>query len=137
MQSNITVTSFILFFHFSSSTWWAVANLTQKKTQDRREVKDALMAQAVALYLEELKQPVREKRKGLRTVCKEIEQAHLKEKGNYVKLDQTTLSRLAAGGKTKSQSNASKGSFIITSSPSQSTSRLPALNLNPISPIAP
>jgi len=80
-----------------------------KKIQDRREVKDALMAQAVALYLEELKQPVREKRKGLRTVCKEIEQAHLKEKGNYVKLDQTTLSRLAAGGKTKSQSNASKG----------------------------
>src|SRR3981189_2037773 len=45
----------------------------------------------------------------MRTVCSEIESAYFTETGLHVRLDHKTLSRLAGGGKPKSQSNAEKG----------------------------
>src|SRR5438046_2886890 len=80
-----------------------------KKTQISREVKDRLMACATAVYKSELKRPFGEKKKGLRKVCMEIEAEHNRETGQHVKLDPMTLQRHAAGGRTKSQSNADKG----------------------------
>jgi len=70
-----------------------------KKAQLARATKDGLMARAVASYQFELGRPAGEKRKGLRTICKEVEGAYFKETKVHIKLDHKTLSRLAAGGK--------------------------------------
>jgi hypothetical protein len=81
----------------------------KNKKQNTREVKDGLMARAVAAYNIELGWPASEKKRGLRKVCKEIEAEHYRQTRQAVKLDPTTLQRLANGGKSQSQSNREKG----------------------------
>ena len=80
-----------------------------KKKQIARQVKDGLMARAVAAYHFELGRPPNERRKGLRKVCRETEAEHYRKTKEVIKLDPMTLRRLASGGKRKSQSNAEKG----------------------------
>lgn len=66
------------------------------------------MARAIATYQsEQLKDP--KERKGLRTVCKEIEIDHRKETGHNVTLNHNTLRTLANGGRKMGDFNATKG----------------------------
>lgn len=68
-----------------------------------------MMARAVTAYHSELGRLAGEKRRGLHKICEAIEVEHFREAGQVVKLDSTTLQRLARGGKTQSQSNEEKG----------------------------
>ena len=79
-----------------------------KKAQLLRKAHDDLMAQAVAAYCTELKKPLGLKQRGARTICKDFESLNRQATGTDIKLSYSTLMRLAAGGKTKAQSNAEK-----------------------------
>ncbi|KAF8998649.1 hypothetical protein BDZ89DRAFT_910504, partial [Hymenopellis radicata] len=75
------------------------------------ETYDLLMARAVATYQLEQERDLApgEKRKGLRTICKDVEIEHRKETGKTVTLNHNTLRNLAAGGRRQADFNAMKG----------------------------
>ena len=70
-----------------------------KKVQLEQKAHDDLMAQAVAAYCTELKKPLRLKKQGARTICKDFECLNEQATGKDIKLSYSTLIRLAAGGK--------------------------------------
>jgi hypothetical protein len=78
------------------------------KTQMARTAKDLLYERAVKIYKAKQAKPALELKKGLRTVCKEVSEAHNLEYGQWIPLAHTTLSDLAAGGTCKSDSNRSE-----------------------------
>ncbi|PBK82204.1 hypothetical protein ARMGADRAFT_946936 [Armillaria gallica] len=81
-----------------------------KKAQIHWENCDAYMDKAKKSYREEMAQPLGEKRKGLRTICKELEKECLMETHQEISLDKTTLSCHVQGiTMSLSQSNEDKG----------------------------
>src|SRR6202050_5884375 len=66
------------------------------------------MAQAVAAYCAELKKPAGLKQRGAHIICKDFEGLNKQATGKDIKLSYSTLTCLAAGGKTKAQSNGGK-----------------------------
>lgn len=80
------------------------------KAHELRRLHDQLMKQAVALYRGNGTRPKAE-HLSLRKVCTEISTGHQKATGQWVDLDKTTLSRLAADPsyRTLSDFNAQKG----------------------------
>ncbi len=64
-----------------------------KKAQICQKTHDAYMDKAKKAYREEMAWPLGEKRKGLRTICKELEKECLTETHQEISLDKTTLSR--------------------------------------------
>lgn len=66
------------------------------------------MARAVAAYRSELKKLPGFDRKGARTICNDFEKLYHEETGGTIKLSYSTLLRLADGGRTKAQANASR-----------------------------
>ncbi len=81
-----------------------------KKAQICWENHDAYMDKAEKAYREEMAWPLGEKRKGLRTICKELEKECLMETHQEISLDKTTLSRRVRGiTMSLSQSNEDKG----------------------------
>lgn len=64
------------------------------------------MARAVAAYQIKLAKGPYQQRRGARTICSDFQQLYYNETGKSVKLSHSTLIRLAAGGMTKTQSNA-------------------------------
>ncbi|KLO14684.1 hypothetical protein SCHPADRAFT_814926, partial [Schizopora paradoxa] len=79
-----------------------------KKAQIWREVHDKLMLEAANTYNEEQLKPVKD-RKGSRAICKEISAEHKRLTGEEIPLDHNTLLRRARGGRSKAETNASKG----------------------------
>lgn len=80
------------------------------KAHEHRKLHDQLMKQAVALYRGNSTLP-KDKHISLRTACTEISTRHQRDTGQWIDLDKTTLSRLAAnpGYRTLSDFNAEKG----------------------------
>ena len=77
-----------------------------KKVQLEWKAHDDLMAQAVAAYCTELKKPLGLKKQGACIICKDFECLNKQVTGKDIKLSYSTLMHLAAGGKTRAQSNA-------------------------------
>ncbi|TFK58290.1 hypothetical protein BDN72DRAFT_782290, partial [Pluteus cervinus] len=75
-----------------------------KTVEERREY-DALMARAVLAYWSELEKPSN-RRRGLRTICKDFEAIYFKETGKHARLIHSTLAKLADGGRTQQQASA-------------------------------
>ncbi|EGN96895.1 hypothetical protein SERLA73DRAFT_140731 [Serpula lacrymans var. lacrymans S7.3] len=73
-----------------------------------REERERVMDCAVALYREELEKPT-SSRKGLRTICKQVQDEYLKSTKTHIHINPTTLGRRAKGGKSMAQVNAEKG----------------------------
>jgi hypothetical protein len=67
------------------------------------------MSKALSAYRTELAKKPGLKCRSLRTICKDFEQMNLEATGTYIKLSHGTLARLAAGGRTLAEVNASKG----------------------------
>ena len=65
-----------------------------------------VMACTVAAYSTELKKPSGPKTRDACTICKDFEELNNQVTGKYIKLSYSTLTHLAVGGKTKTQSNA-------------------------------
>ena len=72
-----------------------------------KQVHDALMAQAVKAYNEELKK-LKKERVGLQKICLRYEVQHYQETGDSIKLSHMTLKRLVAGGNTCERANADR-----------------------------
>jgi hypothetical protein len=79
-----------------------------KKRQLAQEEHDSLMARAVIAYKIELTKRPGIRRRGARVVCKDFENLYLGETGKIIKLSFSTLTRLAAGGRTQAESNADR-----------------------------
>lgn len=79
------------------------------KAQERRKLHDELMHEAVALYRNNRSLP-KAQHLSLRETCFQISSRHHQRTGQWLELDKTTLSRLAADPdyRTLSQFNASK-----------------------------
>src|ERR1700676_175085 len=81
-----------------------------KKLQAAPTIKDGLYVRAVALYQHEQQREENGRKKmSLRKVCEEIQHQCWVESKKEVKLDYSTVRRLANGGTPKSISNASRG----------------------------
>ncbi|KAH7917886.1 hypothetical protein BV22DRAFT_968295, partial [Leucogyrophana mollusca] len=74
-----------------------------------REAHDDLMSRAVSAYRTELAKKPGTRRRSSRTVCEDFEQMNLEATGKFIKLLHSTLSRLAAGGRSLAEMNAQKG----------------------------
>jgi len=86
---------------------WAKSDT--RKLQIYRHAHDDLMDHAVSAYRAELTKPYGVKRKGARTICKDFESVYHLETGKSMKLNYSTLTRLADGGRCKAEANAAKG----------------------------
>ncbi|KAJ7196556.1 hypothetical protein GGX14DRAFT_337935, partial [Mycena pura] len=87
------------------------AKSNTKKDQIAREEHDEWMARAVAQYHAEKARILapKERRKGLRQICKEVEKDFYDATKRSIELSFATLGRLVNGGQTQSVSNAAKG----------------------------
>jgi len=86
---------------------WAKSDT--RKLQIYRRAHNDLMDRAVSAYRAELTKPYGVKRKGARTICKDFESVYHLETGKSMKLNYSTLTRLADGGRCKAKANAAKG----------------------------
>jgi hypothetical protein len=77
-----------------------------KKAQISREEHDRVMARAVTEYQAE--QEKTGKKRGLRKICMDIQQAYLQETGKVIHINHCTLNNLAKGGQSLSDFNADK-----------------------------
>jgi hypothetical protein len=83
------------------------AKFDTKKAQLVQKAHGDLMAQAVAAYCTALKKLLGLKKKGAHTICTDFKSQSLSKQamGKDIKLSCSRLMHLAAGGKTKAQSN--------------------------------
>ncbi|CAA7271870.1 unnamed protein product [Cyclocybe aegerita] len=79
-----------------------------QRQQEAKRAHEALMSRAVEAYRAELEKPDHRARRGLRTICKDFEQLYFEETGDRIRLSHMTLSRLADGGLTRVQANATR-----------------------------
>lgn len=79
-----------------------------RKRREAREACDYLMSRAVEAYRAELTKAPGIRRRGARTICHDFEKMNFEATGKLIKLSYSTLIRLAAGGKTLSETNAAK-----------------------------
>lgn len=80
-----------------------------KQAQNISEERNLLMARAVLKYRAEQEKGHPEKKRGLRGVCKDIEDEYFKETRRRVILNHNTLANLVKGGRMMADVNAEKG----------------------------
>jgi hypothetical protein len=85
-----------------------------KKAQKARAASDTWMERAVDLYHDEQARILapKECRKGLRQICKVVEQEYYAQYKRTTSISHATLGRLVKGGQTRSESNAAKGYLL-------------------------
>jgi hypothetical protein len=95
-------------FEVNDKTMVNHAKSDELKRKISRDVKDNLMAQAIALYQKEKSKPAGEKSASLRKVCQTISDDYYSRTRKRVNLDHNTLARLAKGGTNLTDHNGKK-----------------------------
>jgi hypothetical protein len=85
------------------------AKAKTKTRQTYVEISDKWKTRAAEKYMEEQDKAPEEIKKGLRKICKEVEEECWAEERVKIKIAKSSLARYAKGGKTQAQSNSQKG----------------------------